>query len=68
MLLVVLAQAWRAGGGAETQTSLAVLPFADLSAERDKEYFAEGVAEEILNIMGSGPGLPGGGADLVVAV
>jgi len=29
--------------------SLAVLPFTDLSAERDQEYFADGIAEEILN-------------------
>jgi adenylate cyclase len=31
--------------------SLAVLPFADLSAERDQEYFGDGVAEEILNAL-----------------
>lgn len=31
--------------------SLAVLPFTDLSAERDQEYFADGVAEEILNAL-----------------
>src|SRR6266536_1780007 len=29
--------------------SLGVLPFADLSAERDQEYFGDGIAEEILN-------------------
>src|SRR4030095_4554944 len=31
--------------------SLAVLPFTDLSAERDQEYFADGGAEEILNAL-----------------
>jgi adenylate cyclase len=31
--------------------SLAVLPFADLSAERDQEYFGDGIAEEILNAL-----------------
>lgn len=31
--------------------SLAVLPFADLSPGRDKAYFAEGVAEEILSAL-----------------
>lgn len=31
--------------------SVAVLPFADLSAERDQEYFGDGVAEEILNAL-----------------
>ena len=31
----------------EPPPSLAVLPFADLSPERDQEYFCEGIAEEI---------------------
>src|ERR1044071_8292756 len=31
--------------------SLAVLPLIDLSAERDQEYFGDGVAEEILNAL-----------------
>lgn len=31
--------------------SIAVLPFADLSAQRDQEYFSDGVAEEILNAL-----------------
>jgi len=31
--------------------SLGILPFADLSAERDQEYFGDGVAEEILNAL-----------------
>lgn len=31
--------------------SVAVLPFADLSPNRDKAYFAEGVAEEILSTL-----------------
>ena len=31
--------------------SIAVLPFVDLSAERDQEYFSDGVAEEILNAL-----------------
>src|SRR5919198_3935996 len=31
--------------------SLAVLPFADLSPERDQEYFGDGIAEEILNAL-----------------
>lgn len=33
------------------QVALAVLPFADLSPARDKAYFAEGVAEEILSTL-----------------
>ena len=31
--------------------SIAVLPFAELSAEREQEYFADGVSEEILNVL-----------------
>jgi adenylate cyclase len=31
--------------------SIAVLPFADLSPQRDQEYFSDGVAEEILNAL-----------------
>src|SRR6266545_1197427 len=37
--------------------SLAVLPFADLSAERDQEYFGDGVAEEILSALAKIGGL-----------
>jgi adenylate cyclase len=31
--------------------SIAVLPFVDLSAQHDQEYFSDGVAEEILNAL-----------------
>ena len=31
--------------------SIAVLPFADMSREKDQEYFCEGVAEEIINAL-----------------
>jgi serine/threonine-protein kinase len=31
--------------------SIAVLPFADLSAERDQEYFCDGIAEELINAL-----------------
>ena len=31
--------------------SIAVLPFADMSATRDQEYFSDGIAEEILNVL-----------------
>ncbi len=31
--------------------SIAVLPFADLSAAGDQEYFSDGIAEEILNVL-----------------
>ncbi len=37
--------------------SIAVLPFANLSAEPDSEFFADGVAEELLNILAGIDGL-----------
>ncbi|HEV2078809.1 MAG TPA: TIR domain-containing protein [Allosphingosinicella sp.] len=43
-------------GNSETPT-LAVLPFADLSPQRDKGYFAEGVAESILSLLGREEGI-----------
>jgi TolB-like protein/tetratricopeptide (TPR) repeat protein len=39
------------------QRSVAVLPFIDLSPQRDHEYFCEGMAEEILNGLARLPGL-----------
>lgn len=30
---------------------MAVLPFADLSPQGDQEYFSDGIAEEILNVL-----------------
>jgi TolB-like protein/tetratricopeptide (TPR) repeat protein len=37
--------------------SIGVLPFADLSAEMDQQYFADGVSEEILNVLARVAGL-----------
>jgi len=34
-----------------TRTSIAVLPFRDMSAARDQDYFGEGIAEELLNAL-----------------
>ena len=31
--------------------SIAVLPFADMSPEKDQDYFCEGMAEEIINAL-----------------
>ena len=49
----------RAGGPAEAAAtpSIAVLPFADMSPKHDQEYFADGVAEEILNALAHVEGL-----------
>jgi len=37
--------------------SIAVLPFADMSPDGDQEYFADGISEELLNVMAQAPGL-----------
>lgn len=35
----------------EWQNSIAVLPFVDLSPEKDQEYFCDGMAEELINAL-----------------
>jgi TolB-like protein len=37
--------------------SIAVLPFVDLSEKKDQEYFADGIAEEVLDRLAKVPGL-----------
>jgi TolB-like protein/Tfp pilus assembly protein PilF len=37
--------------------SIAVLPFADMSAAGDQEYFADGISEELLNLLAKTPNL-----------
>ena len=37
--------------------SIAVLPFVDMSAEKDQEYFADGIAEELLSVLSKIKGL-----------
>jgi TolB-like protein len=37
--------------------SIAVLPFADMSEKKDQEYFADGMAEEIIDLLVKIPGL-----------
>jgi serine/threonine protein kinase len=41
----------------EHQPSIAVLPFANMSADKENEYFSDGLAEEILNLLAKIPGL-----------
>jgi adenylate cyclase len=46
------------GAAARTaEKSIAVLPFPDMSAERDQEHFCDGLTEELLNVLTSIPGL-----------
>jgi eukaryotic-like serine/threonine-protein kinase len=44
-------------GPVEKQPSIAVLPFANMSADKENEYFSDGLAEEILNLLAKVPGL-----------
>lgn len=37
--------------------SIAVLPFVDMSEKKDQEYFADGMAEEIIDLLAKIPGL-----------
>jgi TolB-like protein/Flp pilus assembly protein TadD len=39
------------------ENSIAVLPFADMSVEGDQAYFADGISEEILNLLAGVDGL-----------
>jgi eukaryotic-like serine/threonine-protein kinase len=41
----------------EQQPSIAVLPFANMSRDADDEYFSDGLAEEIINLLAHIPGL-----------
>jgi TolB-like protein/Tfp pilus assembly protein PilF len=40
-----------------TDKSIAVLPFVDLSERKDKEYFTDGMSEEIIDLLTKIPGL-----------
>jgi TolB-like protein/DNA-binding winged helix-turn-helix (wHTH) protein/Flp pilus assembly protein TadD len=57
LLTVVALLAWRGRGqpvhesDVPAQPSIAVLAFVDMSAEQDQQHFAEGLSEEILNLL-----------------
>ncbi|HRJ28457.1 MAG TPA: tetratricopeptide repeat protein [Cyclobacteriaceae bacterium] len=63
LLVVVVAllyyfKPWQATvSQAKSSNSIAVLPFADLSAENDQEYFSDGLSEELLNLLAKIPQL-----------
>jgi TolB-like protein len=40
-----------------TDKSIAVLPFADMSEKKDQEYFADGMAEAVLDLLAGIPGM-----------
>ena len=62
-LLLVMAFgifSWKRGAILHAQpiaSSIAVLPFADMSPEKNQEYFSDGLAEELLNHLARTPGL-----------
>ena len=45
------------GSSAEPQPSIAVLPFVNMSGDKEQEYFSDGLAEEIINALTQIPGL-----------
>ncbi len=47
----------RIGDGQDEESSIAVLPFEDMSEKGNQRYFCEGVAEEILNTLCTATGL-----------
>ena len=60
MLLMVAGMfLWRRSVAASSAvpSSIAVLPFADMSPEKNQNYFSDGLAEELLNQLAKTPGL-----------
>ena len=45
------------GKSADHEPSIAVLPFANMSGDKEQEYFSDGLAEEIINALTHIPGL-----------
>ena len=62
---VLAARLWQSKHGANpapvlaaiSDKSIAVLPFTDMSQKKDQEYFGDGMAEEILDLLAKIPGL-----------
>jgi TolB-like protein/cytochrome c-type biogenesis protein CcmH/NrfG len=55
--VVVERATWNAQQAAASPKSIAVLPFADMSEKHDQEYFSDGLAEELLDLLAKTPGL-----------
>jgi TolB-like protein/DNA-binding winged helix-turn-helix (wHTH) protein len=56
---VIVGYFWRARSGMNSpnNTSIVVLPFADMSPGKDEEYFSDGLTEEMINDLAKVPGL-----------
>ena len=49
---------WGSRAGSETNPpAIAVLPFADMSADKSQEYFTDGLTEELIDALAKTPGL-----------
>jgi serine/threonine protein kinase/Tfp pilus assembly protein PilF len=48
---------WLRGAGVAPLASAAVLPFVDLSPQKDQEYFSDGLTEELITALSQVPGL-----------
>ena len=46
-----------AGGSSDARPSIAVLPFANMSGDKENDYFSDGLAEEIINLLAKVAGL-----------
>lgn len=56
-LAPVLVYFFRHRSKAEATVSIAVLPFVNLSSDKEQEYFSDGLTEELLNLLARVPGL-----------
>ena len=52
-----LTHAMSSDGNGNGKPSIAVLPFANMSADPENEYFSDGLSEELLNVLAKNPGL-----------
>jgi TolB-like protein len=50
-------EAGKSGISASPGKSIAVLPFVNMSADPEQEYFSDGISEELLNVLAQFPGL-----------
>jgi serine/threonine-protein kinase len=57
LLLAGLAVFWRPRPAAVAGTSIAVLPFVNLSSDKDNEFFSDGMTEELINALANVEGL-----------
>jgi TolB-like protein len=55
--LEAVSREMEAKSSTEPQPSIAVLPFVNMSGDKEQEYFSDGLAEEIINVLAHIPGL-----------